>query len=81
MPRKTIQKRFTTTVVHGVELNDDKQLVEVEYRINGNRNEKTAQALIRRDNPNFTLTSIEHDSSLYIMDYDTFIANAEKVEE
>lgn len=71
MARNTIQKRFTTTIVHGYIIENGEPCAtqfEIEKRIGIN----AAQTFIRREYPSFAATSIETKDQLYKMTFDDF---------
>lgn len=71
MARNTIQKKFTTTVVHGFVIKDG-QPVEVSYKLEKKCGLSTAQALIRKEAPSFAATEIIECEQLYKMTFDDF---------
>lgn len=80
MARNTIQKRFTTTIVHGYIIEEGQPCAtqfEIEKRVGIN----AAQAFIRREYPSFAATSIETKDQLYKMTFDEFKRHATPCEE
>lgn len=71
MARNTIQKKFTTTEVHGFIIKDG-QPVEVVYQLGKKCGLNTAQTLIRREEPSFAATDIVEHEQLYKMTFDDF---------
>lgn len=71
MARNTIQKKFTTTVVHGFVIKDG-QPVEVSYKLDKKCGLSTAQALIRKEEPSFAAMEINECEQLYKMTFDDF---------
>ena len=71
MARNTIQKKFTTTEVHGFIIKDG-QPMKVVYQLGKKCGLNTAQALIRREEPSFAATEIVEHDQLYMMTFDDF---------
>lgn len=71
MARNTIQKKFTTTVVHGFIIKDGQPL-EVSYKLDKKCGLNTAQALIRREESSFAATELIESTQLYKMTFDDF---------
>ena len=71
MARNTIQKKFTTTEVHGFIIKDG-QPMKVVYQLGKKCGLNTAQALIRREEPSFAATEIVEHEQLYKMTFDEF---------
>lgn len=71
MARNTIQKKFTTTEVHGFIIKDG-QPMEVVYQLGKKCGLSTAQTLIRREEPSFAATEIVEHEHLYKMTFDDF---------
>lgn len=71
MARNTIQKKFTTTEVHGFIIKDG-QPMKVAYQLGKKCGLNTAQALIRREEPSFAATEIVEHDQLYKMSLEDF---------
>ena len=71
MARNTIQKKFTTTEVHGFIIKDG-QPVKVVYQLGKKCGLNTAQAIIRKDESTFAATEIVEHEQLYKMTFDDF---------
>lgn len=71
MARNTIQKKFTTTEVHGFIVKDG-QPMKVVYQLGKKCGLNTAQALIRREEASFAATEIVEHEQLYKMTFDDF---------
>lgn len=71
MARNTIQKKFTTTEVHGFIIKDG-QPVKVAYQLGKKCGLNTAQTLIRKEEPSFAATEIIEQDQLYKMTFDDF---------
>lgn len=71
MARNTIQKKFTTTEVHGFIIKDGEP-VEVAYQLDKKCGLNTAQALIRKEEPSFAAVEIVEYEQLYKMTFDDF---------
>ena len=71
MARNTIQKKFTTTEVHGFIIKDG-QPVKVTYQLGKKCGLNTAQTLIRKEEPSFAATEIIEQDQLYKMTFDDF---------
>lgn len=71
MARNTIQKKFTTTEVHGFIIKDGKP-VKVAYQLDKKCGLNTAQALIRKKEPSFAAVEIVEHEQLYKMTFDDF---------
>lgn len=71
MSRNTIQKKFTTTEVHGFIIKDG-QPVKVVYQLGKKCGLNTAQTLIRKEEPSFAVTDIIERDQLYKMTFDDF---------
>lgn len=71
MARNTIQKKFTTTEVHGFIIKDG-QPVQVTYQLDKKCGLSTAQAIIRTQEPSFAaVEAVEHEQ-LYKMTFEDF---------
>lgn len=71
MARNTIQKKFTTTVVSGIII-EDGAAVAVKYELDRNTTLQTAQAIIRKYNASFSAISVEHVVRMYKMTFEEF---------
>lgn len=71
MARNTIQKKFTTTEVHGFIIKDG-QPVKVVYKLDKKCGLNTAQAIIRMEENTFAATEIVEHEQLYKMTFDDF---------
>lgn len=71
MARNTIQKKFTTTEVHGFIIKDGKP-VQVAYQLDKKCGLNTAQSLIRKDEPSFAAVEVVEHEQLYKMTFDDF---------
>lgn len=71
MARNTIQKKFTTTEVHGFIIKDGKP-VQVAYQLDKKCGLNTAQALIRKDEPSFAAVEVAEHEQLYKMTFEDF---------
>ena len=71
MARNTIQKKFTTTEVHGFIIKDGKP-VQVAYQLDKKCGLNTAQALIRKEEPSFAAIEVVEHEQLYKMSFDDF---------
>ena len=75
MARNTIQKKFTTTEVHGFIIKDG-QPVQVAYQLDKKCGLNTAQALIRKQEPSFAAVEVVEHEQLYKMTFDDFKKHA-----
>lgn len=71
MARNTIQKKFTTTEVHGFVIKDG-QPVQVAYQLDKKCGLSTAQAIIRKEEPSFAAVEVTEHEQLYKMSFDDF---------
>lgn len=71
MARNTIQKKFTTTEVHGF-ITKDGQPMKVAYRLGKKCGLSTAQALIRKEEPSFAAVEVVEHEQLYKMTFEDF---------
>lgn len=71
MARNTIQKKFTTTEVHGFIIKDGKP-VQVAYQLDKKCGLNIAQALIRKDEPSFAAVEVVEHEQLYKMTFEDF---------
>lgn len=71
MARNTIQKKFTTTEVHGFIIKDG-QPVKVAYQLGKKCGLNTAQAIIRKEEPSFAAVKVVDYMQLYKMTFDDF---------
>lgn len=71
MARNTIQKKFTTTEVHGFIIKDG-QPVKVSYQLGKKCGLNTAQAIIRKEEPSFAAVKVVDNMQLYKMTFDDF---------
>lgn len=71
MARNTIQKKFTTTEVHGFIIKDG-QPVKVTYQLGKKCGPNTAQAIIRKKEPTFAAVEVVEHEQLYKMTFDDF---------
>lgn len=71
MARNTIQKKFTTTEVHGFIIKDG-QPMKVVYQLGKKCGLNTAQALVRKQEHSFAATEIVEHEQLYKMTFDDF---------
>lgn len=71
MARNTIQKKFTTTEVHGFIIKDG-QPVKVAYHLGNKCGLTTAQARIRKEEPSFAAVEVVEHEQLYKMTFDDF---------
>lgn len=71
MARDTIQKKFTTTEVHGFIIKDG-QPVQVAYQLDKKCGLNTAQALIRKQESSFSAVEVVEHEQLYKMTFEDF---------
>lgn len=71
MARNTIQKKFTTTEVHGFIIKDG-QPVRVTYQLGKKCGLSTAQAIIRMEESSFSAVEVVEHEQLYKMTFDDF---------
>lgn len=71
MARNTIQKKFTTTEVHGFIIKDGEP-VNVAYQLGKKCGLNTAQAIIRKEEPTFAAVEVVEHEQLYKMTLDDF---------
>lgn len=71
MARSTIQKKFTSTEVHGFIIKDGHP-VQVAYQLGKKCGLNTAQAIIRKKEPSFAAVEVVEHEQLYKMTFDDF---------
>lgn len=71
MARNTIQKKFTTTEVHGFIIKDGEP-VKVAYQLGKKCGLNTAQAIIRKKEPTFAAVEVVEHEQLYKMTFNDF---------
>lgn len=71
MARNTIQKKFTTTEVHGFIIKDG-QPVKVAYELDKKCGLQTAQSIIRKTEPTFAAVEVTENDAMYKMTFDDF---------
>lgn len=71
MARNTIQKKFTTTEVHGFIIKDG-QPVKVTYQLDKKCGLSTAQAIIRMEESSFAAVEVVEHEQLYKMTFEDF---------
>lgn len=75
MARKTLQKRVSTTTVHGYIIQGGAP-VEAAFELQKKCELNTAQAIVRKTNPSFAATAVTENTALYQMTLDDFIKHA-----
>lgn len=71
MPRNTVQKTKTQTIAHGFIVEDDAPK-PVSFMLDGKYTINTAQKLIRREQPSFSISNCTYTETLYTMTFDEF---------
>lgn len=75
-----VKKKILETVVDGVEIDDNGEVVESHVTLTGKYSLQRAQAIIRKETNSFSAIRATHVTKTYAMPLDQFVSDAEIID-